>query len=217
MTDSTKYKNWESSLDSVLKDGLSDVEVQSVDMFGPNVGFLKIKADVKVNGTNVPGICFLRGGSVSILVVINDSKTGEKYTIMTRQARVPVGKHNFPEIPAGMIDGSGDFKGVAAKEIEEELGMKIRKEDLVDLTSHYQNGLGYPGVYPSCGGSDEFIVMYLYECTKTSEEIEAMKGKCTGNLAEGEMIKLEIVRLSELHRHTPDMKALTSLFLYNTL
>lgn len=40
-------------------------------------------------------------------------------------------------MPAGMIDESGDFVGVAAKEIEEETGIKIKGEDLKPLGSFY--------------------------------------------------------------------------------
>ena len=57
-----------------------------------------------------------------------------RYTILTYQARVPVGEHNLPEIPAGMLDGSGHFKGVAAEEMEEECDIVISEEELIDLT-----------------------------------------------------------------------------------
>ena len=38
------------------------------------------------------------------------------------------------ELPAGMIDGDSNFAGVAAKEIEEELGMVIKQTELTCLT-----------------------------------------------------------------------------------
>ena len=90
-------------------------------MFGPRVGFIKFKARalVDIGGSEgddgvieVPGIVFMRGGAVGILVILECE--GVEYTIVTYQARVPVGDHNLPEIPAGMLDGSGNFKGVAA-------------------------------------------------------------------------------------------------------
>jgi hypothetical protein len=46
------------------------ITVQGVDMFGPRVGFCKFKADVELDGTFVPGIVFMRGGAVAILVVL---------------------------------------------------------------------------------------------------------------------------------------------------
>jgi len=47
--------------------------------------------------------------AVAILVLLECD--GEQYTILTRQARVPAGYFRFPEIPAGMLDGSGHFAG----------------------------------------------------------------------------------------------------------
>ena len=55
----------------------------------------------------VPGIVFMRGGSIGVLVILECD--GEEFTILTNQARVPVGGHAVPEIPAGMIDGAGNF------------------------------------------------------------------------------------------------------------
>lgn len=71
----------------------------------------------------VPGIVFLRGGAVGVLVILDCE--GEEYTILTKQARVPIGDSQLPEIPAGMLDGSGNFKGVAASELEEEVGLSF--------------------------------------------------------------------------------------------
>lgn len=67
---------------------------------------------------------------------------------------MPIGKW-IEEIPAGMIDEDGNFKGVAAKELEEETGIKIELKELVDLGS----------IFPSSGGCDEEI--FLYAINKT--------------------------------------------------
>ncbi len=40
---------------------------------------------------------------------------GEKWVVCTRQPRVPIGRSDYLEIPAGMLDDSGHFAGVAAK------------------------------------------------------------------------------------------------------
>ena len=72
---------------------------------------------------DVPGIVFMRGGAVGVLVILHCED--REYTILTCQARVPVGDSNLPEIPAGMLDGSGNFKGVAAQELEEECELAI--------------------------------------------------------------------------------------------
>jgi ADP-sugar diphosphatase len=116
---------------------LRSVTIQSVDYFGPTrIGFIKLSAVVR-NGKNetLPGIVFLRGGSVAILMILrpSDSKT-ERWVIMAEQPRIPVGSLTFMEIPAGMLDNEGTFVGAAAKQIAEETGLEIKTRDLKDLT-----------------------------------------------------------------------------------
>jgi hypothetical protein len=121
--DAQVFKDWVEAVDKDDILFINGVEVQSIDMFGPRVGFIKFKADAVINiggeegAVMVPGIVFMRGGAVGILVILECD--GREYTILTYQARVPVGCHNLPEVPAGMLDGSGNFKGVAADEIAE--------------------------------------------------------------------------------------------------
>ena len=110
LNEATKEKRWK----------IHTVTIQSVDMFGPRVGFVKFKADISnETGLKIPGIVFGRGGAVGILVVLHCE--GVDYTVLTVQPRVPVGMYSFPEIPAGMLDGNDHFSGVAAKELKEEV------------------------------------------------------------------------------------------------
>ena len=164
-------------------------------MFGPTkVGFIKFKADVVDKGGKfIPGIVFMRGGSVGILAVLTCK--GKKYSVMTVQPRVPTGSFDFVEIPAGMLDGSGNFGGVAAKELEEELGIKISEKDLTDLS-----GLAgcNQGVYLSPGASDETLRFFSFTREVTEEEMASMNGRCTGLITEGEQITLKIVPLDDL-------------------
>ncbi len=137
-------REWASTIDESFD--VQELHLQSLDMFGPRVGFLKFRVCfastiapslvVFANGLLcagqtrtmyrerlVPGIVFMRGGAVSVLVVLRCE--GRRYVVLCRQPRVPVGNTAFPEIPAGMLDGSGKFAGVAAKELQEETGIEI--------------------------------------------------------------------------------------------
>ena len=60
-----------------------------VDMFGPNVGFVKFKAVATVNGVEQPGIVFMRGDAIGVLVILECH--GKEWTILTVQTRVPQG------------------------------------------------------------------------------------------------------------------------------
>lgn len=211
------FKDWAKSMGEeagIHKTCVTKVHIQSVDMFGPKVGFVKFKADVSFDGKFVPGIVFMRGGAVAILVVLKHEDT--LYTVLVRQPRVAVGKMSLPEIPAGMLDGDGNFGGVAAKELKEETGIKINEKDLIDMTSLAFKD-AYPGMYPSCGATDEFNRLFLYRANVTADELKSMQGKMTGVAAEGEVIKLEIIKLDDLWTTSPDAKALGALCLHDRL
>ncbi|XP_062147018.1 nudix hydrolase 14, chloroplastic isoform X2 [Alnus glutinosa] len=138
---SSLFKQWLRNLQSetgILADNamsLKRVLIQGVDMFGERIGFLKFKADIfdKETGKKVPGIVFARGPAVAILIHLESD--GETYAVLTEQVRVPVGRLIL-ELPAGMLDDDkGDFVGTAAREVEEETGIHLNLEDMVDLTA----------------------------------------------------------------------------------
>lgn len=73
-------------------------------------------------------------------------------------------------------------------------------------------------VYPSPGGSDEFIPVFLARKTLPRQEIEALKGKLTGLREDGEKITLKIVRLRDVWKVAArDAKTLAALTLYHGL
>jgi MFS family permease len=206
VTASKQYQDWLASVDGT-KYVVKAVHIQSVDMFGPKkIGFIKFKADVTdKNGKFIPGIVFMRGGAVGMLVVLN-----KKYAVLTVQPRVPTGSFDFVELPAGMLDGSGNFAGVAAKEIEEELHIKIAAEALKSL----DDVAGFTrGFYVSPGGSDETIRLFYHEAEVTDAELADINGRCTGLIEEGEQISLKIVPLEDLWK-IADGKTIVAYTLY---
>jgi ADP-sugar diphosphatase len=153
---------------------LHRIEVQSVDWFGRSkIGFVKLKSFIrspKPNSQPLPGIAFLRGGSVAVLMILRPSDSlDERWVVMTQQPRVPAGSLSFFEIPAGMLDGSNNLQLSAAKEIKEETGLTMQGAELINLTelalrnSNIEEPNLKSAMYPSPGGSDEFIVIFLWE------------------------------------------------------
>ena len=227
----TPFVKWVADLDRGLK--VSEIKIHGADYFGPRIGFLKLEAVTKCNGDPVPGIIFMRGGAVSILLILYCGDEG--WVVCTRQARVPVGKENLLELPAGMLDDSGNFAGIAAKELAEETGIRLNATDLIDMTALTYEARGRPhpeevvakvirdkstplkGMYPSPGGCDEFIRLMLHEKEVTKDELETLQGKLTGCAEEGEKIVLELVKFEMLWRVTSDAKALSSLLLFQNL
>ena len=138
--------------------------MQSIDMFGARMGFVKFKGDITdEQGRVIPSIVFMRGASVGMLIVITCEEDKKQYTILTVQPRVPCGKYALEELPAGMLDSSGSFVGAAAKELQEETGLTVKEKDLIDLTEKAFKGSAYNHVYPSAGGSDEILRLFLYQ------------------------------------------------------
>lgn len=149
-----------------------------------------------------------------------------KRVILTIQPRIPAGSLAFPEIPAGMLDDSGTFAGGAAKEIQEETGLVIPQDELVDMTALTLELLGeredgetlQTGVYPSPGGSDEFIPLFLCQKRMPRRDMEGLQGRLTGLRQEGEKITLKLVPLEDLWKEgLRDGKTLAAFALYKGL
>jgi ADP-sugar diphosphatase len=206
---SRQFTDWLDLMDAD-KFLVNSVHIQSVDMFGSKIGFIKLKADVTdKSGKFIPGIMFMRGGAVGMLLVLECE--GKKYTVLTVQPRVPSGRFDFVEIPAGMLDGSGNFGGVAAKELQEELGLTIPASDLIDLSALAGHARGF---YVSPGGSDETIRLFVYEKSVTPEWLAEMNGKCTGLIEEGEQITLRVVPLDDSILNIDDGKTIVAYSLW---
>lgn len=127
-----------------------------------------------------------------------------------------------------MLDDHGTFAGAAAKEIQEETGLSIPQDELIDLTSLAVGSGSHPkgdgeeqlqkAVYPSPGGSDEFIPLFLCRKNMPRREIDAMQGRLTGLRKHGEKITLKIVPLGDLWKEgVRDGKALAAWALYEGL
>ncbi|XP_006846892.2 nudix hydrolase 14, chloroplastic, partial [Amborella trichopoda] len=127
--------------------------------------------------------------------------------------RVPVGR-SILELPAGMLDDdNGDVVGTAVREVEEEVGIYLNKDDLVNLTAFLNPSTGCK-VFPSPGGSDEEISLLMYRGKVKKEVIEAMQGKEIGLREHGELIKVHVVPFDKVWRMTADSKVLCAIALY---
>ncbi|KAF3765164.1 hypothetical protein M406DRAFT_322928, partial [Cryphonectria parasitica EP155] len=210
------FKNWFSTLNSSLalqsrpshpfhKDPyrLKSIDIDSYSMFGERIGFLKLTADVSTaSGSRLPGVVFLRGPAVAMLVVLipDDQPEGsfeEAYVILTVQPRIAAGSLRFVELPAGMLDDKSNFAGAAAQEIEEELGMVIKEEELTCLSDKaaeirrardadskpnavdLQETLPF-AMYPSAGGCDEYIKIFSHEKRVRRDTLQEWEGKYGG-------------------------------------
>ena len=104
-----KFRDYAEKLDH-LEEGVQveKVEILGVEMFGDKVGFVNMRAVTQKEGFKLPSYIFLRGHAVGILMLVNGQ------LLLVEQYRVPT-QQTMLEAPAGMIDESGDFIGVAAQ------------------------------------------------------------------------------------------------------
>ncbi|KAJ4386828.1 hypothetical protein N0V93_009726 [Gnomoniopsis smithogilvyi] len=232
---------------------LHDITIDSYTRFAnKRIGFLKLTANIsKANTPNVtlPGTIFLRGPSVAMLIVLipdDSDQPDDAHVLLTVQPRIATGSLAFVELPAGMMDADSNFAGKAAQEIEEELGMVIKEEELTCLTDKVaeirqakrmtgavpdatagSGGSSGDGerretlpfaMYPSAGGCDEYIKIFAHEKRVSREQLREWQGKLTGLREEGEMITLKVVPLEDLWLEGGmDSKALAALTMYTQL
>ena len=148
----------------------------------------------------------------------------DKQVILTLQPRIPAGSLSLAELPAGMLDDSGTFSGGAAKEIEEETGLKVPEGELINLTSlaistgSEKEERLQQAMYPSAGGCDEFVPIFLWQKRVSRGSLKEWQGKLTGLREHGEKITLMLCPLRELWRYGGrDAKALAGYALYQGL
>lgn len=199
---------------------VESVTVTDVHWFGSRIGFMTIKSVTRLMGEHgtcgrlgqpgppLPGIVFLRGGSVAMLVVLRCE--GRKYVLLVKQPRVAVGRSALVELPAGMLDGDGNFAGVAAKEMREEAHIDFKHSELVCMSESNKQ-------YPSPGGCDEFIEYFYASAAVTPAFLRSLDGRATGCEAENERIRLSYVPYEDLWCATGDAKAAVACHLFENL
>ena len=159
---------------------IKSIRIDKVNFFGNNIGFIYLESDIEVDGKKVPGISFIRGDSVSIMIILNTNKG--RYTVLVEQYRHSVG--DFKKgIPAGMIDEEGKVSSTAIQEIEEEVGnLNITEDELIYLDT----------IQPSSGGCDENVILYAVEKDYDYDELIKFQDKITGCEEGNEVIKVDI-------------------------
>lgn len=126
-----------------------------------------------------------------------------------------------------MLSDQGSFAGGAANEIREETGLEVAEDELVNMSelalppTDSEGGSGerlQQATYPSPGGSDEYIPIFLCQKRVERDSLKEWSGKLTGVREHGEKITLKLVRLEELWREGGrDAKALAGWALYEGL
>ncbi len=215
------FQNWEQKLitnfGSSTKPGTkyNGIKVLEIYPFGPAKtalrGFVLAEASVQKGGKPVPGAALIRGAAVCCLVILVDEEANE-YTVTVTQPRVPGAEDNYEELFAGMVDDAGSLSVVTMKEAKEELGLDIKARDLVKLSD----------MYPSIGGCDEMIRVYVHRRKMPKAMIDSFIKKQTGKNDEQEQIITRVRTYQEFkdacrNGEITDAKAQLALGMYEML
>lgn len=206
------FKEWQEA--SLAKFKIAKIHFESVNYFDKEHRplFIKLLATATLpDGRPVHGVVLVRGNAVGVLVVLRCE--GKKYLLLVRQPRFSISETASLEIPAGILDWSGDYRKVALSELEEEAQIKASDDELIDLTEFWW-GNSTPGFAGSCGLLDERIRLYAIERDVTREELDAMNGKNQTYTDENEWIRTEVLPYEEAGHKFIDGKNLIAMFLY---
>lgn len=206
LIDSHKYTLWKKKLESSGLDIHRIEEVYSRRNHNGEILFSLLMTDATTpEGDKIPPICFLKGEVVCVLICFIDELTREKYLLLVKQRRICTGDYTY-EHPAGMLDSESDPAAVAAREVWEETGIRVQKEELTRL-------LDKPS-YPSTGTSDETMYFYFCEIELSAAEIQSYHNQDQGVESDHERITTYVAPFIEGHQLINNTNGLLLDYLY---
>ncbi|BFG31570.1 hypothetical protein CerSpe_178440 [Prunus speciosa] len=189
-----------SAIDSSLfKQWLKNMESENGVLYG---GALSLRR-VLIQGVDMFG---KRIGFLKFVADVFDKETGKKVPgiVFARGPAVAV---------LILLESEDKTYAVLTEQVEEETGICLKQEDMVDLTAFLDQSTG-GRIFPSPGGCDEEISLFLYRGQVNKEIIEQLQGKETGLREHGELIKVCVVPYEKLWCMTADAKVLAAIALY---
>ena len=204
---SPKYTNWRARLEKnqIKIEEIKPLHIERTD--DGEVLYVLVHADTQTpEGHAMPPICLLKGDAVTMLVVLIDEQTDDKYVLLVQQRRIADGSLVI-EHPAGMIDeGDGSPVEVAARELKEETDLDVSPDELVLLS--------WQPWFSASATSDERLYFFYLERRMPSSAIQAMHGKQTGEEEENEHTTLLVMPFPEAHRAVRNMHGVLGHLLY---
>lgn len=158
------------------------------------------------DGRKLPRYILVRGNACLIVPLLFNRDTGEERFLMIYQRRIGNGQLCL-EFPAGMVDlDNHDPLGVATRELEEETGLELKRDDLFALHKGE--------LYSSAGLCDEGIFYFGTIISMSDDEFKAFEGRITGEPVEGEHIVVTLCTKERLLAESNSLQALLGLHLF---
>ncbi|MDX1961176.1 MAG: NUDIX hydrolase [Leptospiraceae bacterium] len=147
----------------------------------------------------------VRGHFVSVVTCLKEKETNERYFLLVKQIRVATGSI-FYEHPAGMCDSEIDPYTVALKEVKEETGLSIKRDNLELLWEE--------PLYSSPGLLDEAGYFFSCEIELTKKEIDEYRDKLTGAEGESEFIETFVCPAKDIMNYIKNSSGIMSTLLF---
>lgn len=169
--------------------------------------FALVNADaVSPDGDKLLPLCFIKGEVVCVLICLIDAETREKYLVLVQQRRICDGSLTY-EHPAGMLDSETDPYAVGIREVKEETGIEISREQVVHLNPD-------KALFPTTGTSDEAMYLLYTELVLPARTIWSFHLQQKGEVSENESITTHVVPFEEGYRLISNTNGLLHCFMY---
>jgi 8-oxo-dGTP pyrophosphatase MutT (NUDIX family) len=203
---SVKFKEWKKVL---IKNNIKINSIEEKYSVHKRSGEILFSL-LEIKGTDPDGIpllpiVLLRGNFVSVVIAIKEKETNDKYFLLVKQRRVANGAV-FYEHPAGMCDSESDPHKVALKEVEEETGLVLKKENLQLLWE--------TPLYSSPGLLDEAGYFFYCDIELNSQELSEFKNKQTGAKDENEHIETFLCPSNDILKYIENSNGVLATLLY---
>ena len=178
-----------------------------------------------------PQSVLVRGDAAAVLIVLRaQDEPSVEYGVFVRQPRLAIGRTDYLELVAGMLDrtSSMEYVNIAdaiRKEVEEETGQQFAPEEFINLTQFQRlHSKGRPGYRSSDdlthgspttpGGCDEAIHFFCIVKTLPLATIMALRGVQAGNASEHERTLVQLIPMTDALFVCTDVKFLSALALF---
>jgi len=181
---------------------IKKIVIESIDLFpGPRIGFIELTVDYLYLNHSYKERFVLSGKAVSIVLLAKVPENGLIYTLLVEQPRLGVGKL-VKEFPAGMVDDSEDYKGVALKELEEECGIVAEGDELVQIGDF---------LYSDPSSVDDSSVFFIYKRNMSLEELDGLNNRVKGD-GYDEQITTHVIPLTDVPNTSSDLVTISMAY-----
>jgi ADP-sugar diphosphatase len=161
---------------------------------------------VDPQGYALPSLVLVRGHACVIVPLVVNVQSGAERFLMIRQRRNGNGAESL-EFPAGMLDRDvSDPVGVAVKEVLEETGLTVKRQELWSLHDK--------PLLTSAGLLDEGIFYYGCRIELDNEQFNAFEGRIAGAVHEDEHIKVTLCTREQAEAQTYSTQVLLGFHLF---